>query len=763
MADLSGGLNLWDLSYNMRANQSPDSVNMYWKDGTLSSRPGQAYLYQSQGTSDPYGKFHSCYKREWIDGFIIAHKGTSIYKISLEDGTHTSIYSGTLTESSGAFFVFSDKLYYMNGHEYVQITKDGEATDVEPYIPVVVINRTPSGSGGNQYQPENRLASGKTIWFTSDGESTTYVLPYQELEPDRCKVVVNGTTLVETYSASSVAGFPNIGQIGVIYKTTSPSGIYTWVSDEYKAPINMSPSEFPVPSVRNQMYRYQSSSTNFYMPTDNKSDVTRTKAETNIPSGTVTVDDSTISEKFTKSGVYAFSYVDSSWTYNGEDVVLSDYGITITGTPNEYSVISVTIAYYAYVYPYDTNSQYSVNRTNGTISFGSAPTQTSPITANNVKVTVYKGDEATKQSILSCKCVTVFGGDNNLAVVCGGPDAQPNAYFWSGNHDYLDPTYFPFDYYNFAGTADEKITAFGKQQNMLVIFKERSIGKSYFSTETINSRDYLKLSYTPISDTIGCDAPGTVKLIQNNLVFANTYAGVFVLMDTSAAGENNVTRISRNINGDKETKGVLYDLKKSDYISSYDDNQRYWLIANGNAYLWDYSISSYRSPEEKISWFFFTNINAKQWSNTFDYVYYGADNGSIVRITPDVYSDFGGAIVRKYTFATQYFGSYESLKDVLKVVFAVRSDTNSVMTITYDTDWESRKDLTDIVSNTWKTSPRNLTERDLSITRYAGTAVRIPRCFHIKHFSMTLENNIAYTDMSLISAQVIYRFSQADR
>ena len=42
---LDGGLNLWDLDYKMPVNQSPDMVNLYWKDGCLSSRQGQEYVF----------------------------------------------------------------------------------------------------------------------------------------------------------------------------------------------------------------------------------------------------------------------------------------------------------------------------------------------------------------------------------------------------------------------------------------------------------------------------------------------------------------------------------------------------------------------------------------------------------------------------------------------------------------------------------------------------------------------------------------------
>ena len=608
MTKLDGGLNLWELDYKLYPNQSPDTVNMYWKDGALSSRQGQDYLYEADDEDDPYGAFYCGYKRLWANRWI-CHKGKKIYAVNIETGAHTSIYSGNLTEGAGGtFFVFGDNLYYMNGHEYVKITPQLAASDVVPYIPTVVMNRQPNGVGGDTYEDENRIAAGKKIMFTADGTSTQYHTPYTNLDSTPVTAVVNGTEMTE-------------------------------------------------------------------------------------------------------------------------------------------------------------NSGFTVNRETGVVTFSTAPTQTTPAVPNNVEITVYKENEDAKKSILQCSCVTVYGTDSALSVVCGGPSAQPNAYFWSGNTALgLDPAYFPFDYFNYAGNADEYITGFGKQQDMLVIFKERSIGKSKFDTETIDGMTYLRLPYTPVNDTVGCNLERSIVLVENNLVFANTSGGVYVLLDTSAAGENNILRISRNINGDRIGKGLLKDLQSvsSTSVVAFNDGQRYWLTANSHAYLWDYEIHSYNVKEERLSWFYFENISPVAWFSTESDKFYGRADGSLVKMV-DEYHDFDEPIMRRYTFAAQNFGTYDKLKDVVRVIFAVRSDTDTIMRIQYNTDYEEREDLTPIMAVSWRLVPRNLRYRSLKVVPYAFTAIRKPRCFHIRHFAMTIYNNELYSDMSLVSAQIVYRYSRRDR
>lgn len=179
LSRLDGGLNLWELDYRMASNQSPSMLNMWWKDGVLSSRPGQDYLYEP-APDDTRGAFYAAYKRPWKDRFIV-HKGTKLYSVHPQTGDHLEIFEGPLTEGAGgSFFVFGDKLYYMNGHEYVCIDKDMNASFVEGYVPIVVINRKggdPEAAGGDIYEDENRLSAWKTVKFTADGEETDFYLP----------------------------------------------------------------------------------------------------------------------------------------------------------------------------------------------------------------------------------------------------------------------------------------------------------------------------------------------------------------------------------------------------------------------------------------------------------------------------------------------------------------------------------------------------------------------------------------------------------
>lgn len=404
-------------------------------------------------------------------------------------------------------------------------------------------------------------------------------------------------------------------------------------------------------------------------------------------------------------------------------------------------------------------TEYTVDLTAGTITFTTEPTHHDPARANTVKITFTKENPEAMASIMDCPYAAVYGGNQNVCVVVGGCKAQPNAYFWCGNHAAMDPGYFPFEQYNFAGDTEEKITGFGKQQNMLVILKEHSVGRADFgTTEMASGRLLLEMPYTAINSRIGCDLPWTIKLVENNLVFCNTEQGVHLVKDSSAAYENNIVCISRNVNGSEQRSGLLEAVRGNALAVGVDDDRRYWVVAGGAAYVWDYQLSGYSDP----SWFYYTNIGGVAFFRHNELLYH-LDGSGRVTLFQRTFTDYEGPIEKVYQFATQNMGGYDRLKDVVSVLFSVRSDTDTVVRITYMTDYENREDLTPIRSFSWRLVPRNLAYRFLGVRRFATVARRKPGCRHIRHFSMRLENNELATDLSVVSAQIFYTYQGRER
>jgi hypothetical protein len=409
-------------------------------------------------------------------------------------------------------------------------------------------------------------------------------------------------------------------------------------------------------------------------------------------------------------------------------------------------------------------TDYTVNKTKGTVTFVKAPPVTNPPTNNTVEITYSKENLEAMNSILNCPYASLFSGNNAVCIVLGGGEDQPNAFFWNGNDSVgMNHAYWPMSFYNLAGDAHDGITGFSAQYGSLLILKEKSVGKADFEIVEVEERDSISLTYTSINSHIGCDLPWSIQLIENNTVFANRSDGVFIVRDSSSARENNIVCISDNVNGSDARVGLLSKVRSVSYarqITSFDDGSRYWLCLNGDVYLWDYRISSASKP----SWFYFTNIRAYSFSHMPDKkIVYVRATGDVVQFVRN-FQDFDGEAIEKiYQFPPQFFDTYDRLKDVTRCILTMRADTDAVVQVTYDTDYETRKDWTALKSYNYRLSPRNLAWRSLVTQKFALASVRRPGCRHVRHFSVRLQNAEPYQDLSIVSAQIYFRYTGRDR
>ena len=453
--------------------------------------------------------------------------------------------------------------------------------------------------------------------------------------------------------------------------------------------------------------------------------------------------------------------------YSAESGVTQYYlpASTATNYINAITKVTVDGVTYTQVPSSPGANQFSVtNDLNGHpsyITFGVAPPVANPFVANTVHICYsIAGSDYTNayNSVMDCPYAIVYGGDQNLCVVLGGCEAQPNAYFWSGNDQYsMNPFYFPLEHYNFAGDTESAIVGFGKQQGFLVVLGTKTIGRAKFGTTTTSSdRLQIEMPYTAINAQMGCQYPWSIQLVENNICYLNEDHAMCFIADSSAAYENNIIPFSRKIQGAVETsKGLLYDIYtdvsqgRTPYSVVYDDC--YHVIANTHAYVWDFRLSEVSDP----SFFYYTNITGIAFVHDAEDLYSLDKYGSLTKFT-NHYNDYGEPIEKVYQFATQMMGTYDRLKDMRSVLLSLRSDTGGGARIKYITDYEDRYDLTNIPVWTWSLVPWDLDNWDISVVKFAVVVRRNPMCRHIRHFALRLENDTLNQDMSVISAQMQY-------
>ena len=403
------------------------------------------------------------------------------------------------------------------------------------------------------------------------------------------------------------------------------------------------------------------------------------------------------------------------------------------------------------------------------VEFNTAPSNNGGLAVNNVEIVYTYANDDAYNSIMDCKYGMAYGGTVSLCIVLAGCPQQPNAVFWNANNEVaMDPSYWPMPTYNLCGDADDPVTGFGKQQQMLVVFKKNSIGRMTYDTQTVDGLSYPAFNYANINAETGCDLPWTIRLCNNNLVFCNTEQGVHYLKNSTAAYENNVECISMKVNGGEHggNVGLLNRVRKKtegfkDEVCSITDGRRYMIaIPGGYVYEWDYELSTWEKP----TWFYHTNIRAKAFFKAIDREAKLWHIDAQSRVTEFVrnFEDYDGAIKKIYQLPYMSLGTYDRLKNIMSVIIATRYDRQQDIDIDWQCDYCVEKERNSIKSDIGiDLVPRNLSKRDWTNTLrgdFALVSRRKPGFKHIKHFSMKLQENKKGGDLALISVQVYYNY-----
>ena len=711
LRDFSGGLNVSKASTEIADNQSPNMRNLLWENGVLKRRPGQKPVRFENMDSFAIN----------LDTLIAVHEKAIGNKILFAycDGEGSCVIAccdlgdsntdmATVTELSrdykggrrGSFFEYGEHIYFKGTGCYKKISfaEDGSLTaeDVVPYVPVIQINTNPETGIGDLYQPENRLSAQKEVWynadpgirtveFTCDGEVATFRLPHT--------------------AGASHGSLLSVIRVHVGASLLDPTTDFSVNAEEGVVTLN----EVPPASLK----------------------VTVTYAtlmsEYTLPDPLANVDEVWV--KNLATGEYE-QYTDRSGIYDESQPDPGKRDFVVDDTKSVDNAWKLKIRFCDPEGITRHAGDY-INDANVLNSF--------------VKIKYSRVNASAYRAIDECYIVSTYGngGLESNCIVMAGATAQPNAFFWNGNDSAGgNPGYFPVMNYNLAGEYFDPITAFGKQQNKLVIFQRNRIGSATFSIDEVDGRMVVSLPYRTVNDRIGCDLPKSVQLVENNLVWAHTQHGVMYLKDSTYAYETLVACISGNINNT-----LLLNITEQS-TSSMDDGNRYWLFSGSNAYVWDYSLQGYTANTERLSWFPMSGMvesacNAVLVNGTW----YRFGFGSIVAYRSDYCKDFEDNFFSFFRTKDFHFGTYAYRKNVEKIIFSFPRVEGIQANVNYETDLNFRNDPMNVLVDFGESS-------DVG----AFVKVRAPKCKHIHTFAVEV-TSIDDAHFELTSMQIFYTFT----
>lgn len=235
------------------------------------------------------------------------------------------------------------------------------------------------------------------------------------------------------------------------------------------------------------------------------------------------------------------------------------------------------------------------------------------------------------------------------------------------------PLYFSENSYFYVGDATSAVTGFGKQADMLVVFKENETYFTKYNTRDITAEELINQSVidyaaskvyfllTLIHSSIGCDLPDTVKLCRNRLVWATKDGKVYTLTSDNQYSERNIFEVGEMINRKTDLCGAAVACDWGGYYVLLCRNRAFLMDYNSGGYQYVYSYQKNEDANVRIPWYVFE----------FDF----ADN-----------EKFTGAKVCAVDGALTVSGVYEGEKydDVRFVSFKMTGDTDTVIVETGD-------------------------------------------------------------------------------
>lgn len=352
-------------------------------------------------------------------------------------------------------------------------------------------------------------------------------------------------------------------------------------------------------------------------------------------------------------------------------------------------------------------SAFTVDSANKTITFNTAPPEGSMnVVMEFTMVTGLLDTE--KNQILNSKFYDTFGGANNSRLFVAG--SGNSKYYYSQAYDI---SYFPENNFATLGNTEEDITGFGRQYNVLIVFKPREIYSIYSYTETssttVMEENIGMESFRSqlVNASIGCDAPYSIQIINNLLTWFNSREGICTLVSTNIQDERNVRIISRNIERTNNfgVKGILDFNEDPANVQSADYNNKYFIVfpTEGMCFMWDYEIAPYRystsggetNPRE-LDWFLFDHFYVKRFLKVGKQLIYASSHSSfktsLIKLNASFLDlDFDGdgegdAIHSYYMTPFFQFGAVDMLKNVKNIYVQCRGDTASVIDMYYYTE-----------------------------------------------------------------------------
>ena len=321
---------------------------------------------------------------------------------------------------------------------------------------------------------------------------------------------------------------------------------------------------------------------------------------------------------------------------------------------------------------YTESTDYSVDLTNGTVTFTSAP----EAGVNSIEI-AYTVATDSRSQVESMRFSESYNGTTDARVFLYGDGSNKAIYSDLDGNGKPTAEYFPDMNEMSVDSENTPITAMIKHYNSLLTFKSDGAYTTNYGTITLTDGSVTAAFYTtPLNRSIGNVAPGQAVLVKNNpftLFGRSVYE--WQLSSYAVKDERNAKTKSERV------ASSLGALSLKDAVC-YDDEytSQYFIVQGDTAIVYNYAADA---------WYKYTGIPAVCFVRVEDKLYFGTSDGRLAEFSRAYRNDDGREISARWESGSMSFDADYRMKYSSDIWISLKPESAARLKITVQSNRRS--------------------------------------------------------------------------
>lgn len=314
-------------------------------------------------------------------------------------------------------------------------------------------------------------------------------------------------------------------------------------------------------------------------------------------------------------------------------------------------------------------SDYTVNTTDGKVTFTNAPTAGT----NSIEIG-YTVFNSARNEVTAMRYSEFYNGVTDNRVFLYGDGSNKAIYSGLDSNGQARADYFPALNVVHIGDSGTPITGMARHYSELIVFKTNGAFAINYDTITLPDGQATAGFYVrPINSVLGNEALGQVHTVENNPRTLES-GGIYEWRIVTGAvhDQRNATRISQRVGL------TLRNMDLSNAVTYYDKlNHEYYVMYDGKMLVHNVT---------NDTWYIYVNLPATCMITYKDELYFGTTDGYIRHLSRDYMSDNGENIVCYWQSGSMDFGAGHLRKYSDTLWVGIKPEAYGFIRVTVQTD-----------------------------------------------------------------------------